>query len=462
MSEYQVWECQICGFLYDESQGWPEDGIAPGTRWADVPDDWTCPDCGVGKDDFDMVLAPTPPPSAVPTLTSAAPATKPAEPEAPLVIVGTGLAGYNLAREWRKLDTTTELIMISADDGCFYSKPLLSTAFAKQHTPDQLASASANDMAASLSATILTETEVLAINPAHNTLTTSGATIRYSQLALAVGAEPLQPPLKGSGLAHVYWVNDLQDYRRFYQASAGKKKILLIGAGLIGSEYANDLIQSGFEVDAVDPLASVLATLLPTAAAASVQHALERAGVRYHLGAVVDRIDRHGDGIVATLSNGQTLSADLVLSAIGVKARVALAASAGLIVDRGIQVDRHLATSVPNIFALGDCANVDGQLLYFVLPLMHAARALAHTLAGQPTRVNYPAMPILVKTTLFPVVVSPAPTGAQGEWIIEAQDEHGVKALFRDAAGKLIGFALTGSCVREKDTLQRQLPPLLS
>lgn len=49
------WQCVVCGFIYDEAEGWPEDGIEPGTRWEDVPEDWTCPDCGVGKEDFEMV-----------------------------------------------------------------------------------------------------------------------------------------------------------------------------------------------------------------------------------------------------------------------------------------------------------------------------------------------------------------------------------------------------------------------
>ena len=49
------WQCVVCGQIYDESQGWPDDGIAPGTRWEDVPADWLCPDCGVGKADFEMI-----------------------------------------------------------------------------------------------------------------------------------------------------------------------------------------------------------------------------------------------------------------------------------------------------------------------------------------------------------------------------------------------------------------------
>ncbi|MCF8470420.1 MAG: rubredoxin [Parvibaculum sp.] len=52
---FKKWECPTCGFVYDEAEGYPDDGLAPGTRWADVPDDWVCPDCGTLKSDFEMV-----------------------------------------------------------------------------------------------------------------------------------------------------------------------------------------------------------------------------------------------------------------------------------------------------------------------------------------------------------------------------------------------------------------------
>ena len=55
LTDYKVWQCVLCGFLYDEAVGMPEEGIAPGTRWADIPDDWMCPECSVGKSDFEMV-----------------------------------------------------------------------------------------------------------------------------------------------------------------------------------------------------------------------------------------------------------------------------------------------------------------------------------------------------------------------------------------------------------------------
>ena len=150
-----------------------------------------------------------------------------------------------------------------------------------------------------------------------------------------------------------------------------------------------------------------------------------------------------------------------MLSAIGVRANTALAETAGLTLNRGIVANRQLQTSDPNIYALGDCAEVDGQLLYYVMPLMTCARTLAKTLSGTPTPVAYGPMPVAVKVPVCPVQVSPAPRDVEGNWEIE-QDGHSVKALFRDKSGQLRGFALTGERVSEKMALQKELPPILA
>ena len=160
------------------------------------------------------------------------------------------------------------------------------------------------------------------------------------------------------------------------------------------------------------------------------------------------------------LDNQQVLDVDVVLSAIGLRGNNDLAQAAGLRLNRSIVVDRLLRTSDPNVYALGDCAEVDGLVLPFVMPLMQQARALAATLCGEQTAVSYPAMPVLVKTTSYPVVVSPPPFNAQGEWE-EQVLEGGVKALYK-SDDALLGFALTGSAVSEKQALAKLLPMLLA
>ena len=129
-------------------------------------------------------------------------------------------------------------------------------------------------------------------------------------------------------------------------------------------------------------------------------------------------------------------------------------------VGRNIVADRFLATSAPDVYTLGDCAEVEGWVLYYVAPLMASARALAKTLAGERTAVVYPAMPVTIKTPACPVVVSPPAPGSAGDWKISGATPD-VVAEFRGADGKLLGFALTGEGTKQKLALQKELPPLL-
>ncbi|KGU82191.1 FAD-dependent oxidoreductase [Pseudomonas mediterranea] len=380
---------------------------------------------------------------------------------APVVIVGTGLAGYNLAREFRKLDSETPLLLITADDGRSYSKPMLSTGFGKNKDADGLSMAEPGAMAEQLKAEVRTHTRISGIDPGHKRLWIGEEALNYRDLVLAWGAETVRVPVQGDAADLIFPINDLEDYARFRAAAAGKRRVLLLGAGLIGCEFANDLILGGYEVQLVAPCEQVMPTLLHPAAAVAVQAGLESLGARFHLGPVLNRLQRVADGLEAHLSDGQVIACDLVVSAIGLRPRIDLAAAAGLVVNRGVVVDRHLKTSHANIYALGDCAEVDGLNLLYVMPLMSCARALAQTLAGNPTAVGYGPMPITVKTPVCPLVVSPPPRGREGAWSVEGQGSD-IKALCRDAEGNLLGYALTGTAVTEKLALNKELPPLLA
>jgi rubredoxin-NAD+ reductase len=453
------WECIVCGLVYDEREGWPDDGIAPGTKWEDVPEDWLCPDCGVGKEDFELLeeaAVDDTPHHEEPVVDKVHP---------PVVILGTGLAGYGLAKEFRKHDEDTPLILITSDDGRSYSKPMLSTGYTKNHSADDLAQLDAGSMARMLKASVWTLTKVNEIDTRQQLIKVgdSQTAIHYGKLVLAVGAEVIRPPIEGDGLELVYSVNDLLDYGDFRTAVEKNdvKKVCLIGAGLIGCEYTNDLLNGGFQVEAVDPLGYCLPTLLPETAGKAVQAALEEKGAKFHFGPLVTAVNKSDSGVVVSLNNGETIDADIVVSAVGVRPRIGLAQASGIETNRGIVTNRLLETSAPNVYAMGDCAEVDGHVLVYVAPLMAAARALGKTLAGEPTEVTYPAMPVTIKTPACPVVVAPPAAGAEGEWQIEA-DGTNVKAEFRNASGELLGFALTGDATREKMALQKELPAILA
>jgi len=380
----------------------------------------------------------------------------------PIIIIGTGLAGYNLGKEFRKLDTTTPLLFITNDDGGFYSKPMLSNALAKEKKPNELVNFDAEKMASDLNAEIMTFTSVDGIDPSsHSVSTSQGDSLSYSKLVLATGARVVEPPLVGDGVELIYTVNSLQDYTKFRESLSFVQHVAIIGSGLIGCEFANDLLSAEYKVSIIGPDNLPLGRLLPPEAGSFMKERLASAGVDWHLGKTCTVVNKIGNKFELELTGDEILKADIVLSAIGLKPDTSLAEAAGLKVNRGIVVDRKLQASHPDIYALGDCAEVEGQVFLYVMPLMQGARALAKTLAGEVTDVTYPAMPTLVKTPLCPCTVAPPPAGSDGEWQIEQTDD-GVKALFIDKDGSLLGYALLGEAVSEKMALTKQLPVVMA
>jgi rubredoxin-NAD+ reductase len=379
--------------------------------------------------------------------------------QAPVVIVGTGLSGYTLAREFCKQDQETPVVLVTADDGASYSKPMLSTGFTKGKGADELIQASAAQMEEQQDVTVRTFVNVTGVDVNAHQLVMGDERLTYSKLVLAWGADLVRLSIPGDGAEQVRSINDLMDYRAFRQALDGGKRVAIMGAGLIGCEFANDLRNGGYQVDVIAPDDRVIPGLLPEAAAGAVLDGLTELGARFHLGTVVDHIATADNGLKLTLANGEELEADLVLSAVGLRPRKELAAEAGLKTGHGIVVNRALETSAPDVYSLGDCAEVDGMVLPYVMPLMACARALAKTLAGDRTEVAYGTMPVIIKTPCCPTAVCPPPTDAKGDWEVEAEGQN-VRALFRSADGTLLGFAVTGSHAVEKQALSREVPPI--
>ena len=374
----------------------------------------------------------------------------------PIVIVGSGLAGYTLLKEIRKRDAAVPVTLVTADDGAFYSKPNLSNALAAGKSAAALASASAEEMAAGQNATVLAHTRVTAIDPLGRRICSDRGELEYGKLVLALGADPLPHGLAGSGAAGVLAVNDLADYAAFRSAIDGKQRITVLGGGLIGCEFANDLAHAGFAVDVVHLGEWPLERLLPVEAGQRLADGLAALGVSWHFGRSATSVERTATGCQVVLDNGEILEADVVLSAIGLKPRTGLAQAAGIPVGRGIRTDRLLQTGAPNVYAMGDCAEVEGLNLPYVQPLMLQARALAATLAGMPTPVAYPAMPVMVKPPAHPVAALPPQAGAAGGWQVECGDT-GVCALHTDGSGRLQGFVLTGGETGRRSALLKEL-----
>lgn len=387
----------------------------------------------------------------------------------PIVIIGAGMAAYSLARELRKLDKTSRLTIVTADSGGSYAKPMLSNAFALNKQASQLVSASAEQMATQLGATIVANTVVQAIDAAAKTISTDNGVIEYSQLVLALGAQAIRLPLAGDAADRVLSINHVDDYavfRQHLEKIGGAARIAILGAGLIGCEFAEDLSAAGHHVTLVDPNARPLSALAAPALSKGLTEAWASRSIALELNTTASAIDALGNGALRlSLANGKHLEADIVLSAVGLRPSIALAQSAQLRTGRGIQIDKFGRTSDASIFALGDCAEYGsefggsgdhgdtgdnggsaagkpGTVMPYVAPLLAAARAIAATLAGTPTPIELKADAVIVKTPSYKLALLPPPIGITGAWA-EHHDGERTVAHFVDEQGMRRGFGLS-------------------
>ena len=368
--------------------------------------------------------------------------------EAAITIIGSGHAGISLARELRRLAPEQAIRVLTLEDGHYSYKPDLSKAFAAGKDAAGLIKNTADQLVEQLKIELKPHTRVTRIEPAAHRVWVGDEALDYSRLILATGASPIRLPLTGSAAEAVLTVNDREDYARFREALPAGAAVLIIGAGLIGCEFANDLSAHGHTVHVADLAGWPLPRLLPEVQGEALKAALTGLGVQWHLNTSITALEREAGGIRARFANGSEALVQVVLSAVGLKANTQLAAEAGLAVQGGIVVDALLQTSAPDVYALGDCVEINGRLLPYILPIAHGIKALSATLTGTPTRVKLPAMPVIVKTPICPTLVNPPPAVA-GQWEVTGTAPD-LEAVFKDAEGKPQGFALTGAAVSKR------------
>ncbi|MCB1755208.1 MAG: FAD-dependent oxidoreductase, partial [Gammaproteobacteria bacterium] len=276
------WICKTCGWIYDEAKGDPDSGIAPGTRFEDIPDDWYCPLCGVGKDDFITLEAYAAQKAAAPSPTQPRRAKGKVGGEDAVVIVGSGIAGWTVAEKLRELDPERTIAMITADDGSVYPKPTLSMAIAQGRTPKDLVEMSGPEMAERLNVTLQANTRVLGIKPKQKRITTAKGNVKYAELVIAMGAGQTRLPLAGNAADDVLRVNDLHSYRKMREKlKHGPRHVTLIGAGLIGVEFAEDLHAGGHKVTMLDLGDQLLGRLIPPQLAARLNRTFAAHGIEF-------------------------------------------------------------------------------------------------------------------------------------------------------------------------------------
>lgn len=236
----------------------------------------------------------------------------------PIMIIGSGFAAYQLVKALRRSDKQTLITVITTDDGHDYNKPDLSHVFTNKHMADALIRQTADNFAQDNEITIYTQTKVEMVDRhAQNVTTTKGDVLSYSKLVLATGASTFIPAMNGSAAKEVITLNSRIEYQAAQHKLDQAEHVLIIGAGLIGTELAMDLSTSGKTVSVVDPCDSVMQTMLPDAISAPLQKKLTQDGVKLHLNNTVQALEQTDFGIEVILSSGEQFLVDSVISASG-------------------------------------------------------------------------------------------------------------------------------------------------
>ncbi len=381
------------------------------------------------------------------------------------IVVGAGFAARQLIKNLRKQDSDCPIRLITADSGDEYSKPELSHVLSQQRRADDLTRMSAAQFAEEQRITLLPHTAVTGIDVAGRQVICDARRYDYHRLVLATGASAVLPRIPGH--EWMLTLNSQQEYRQAETRLMQARRILVVGAGLIGSELAMDMAQAGKHVVLADRASHLLSGLLPVDFSARLQTALLRQGVELLLHTELQRLEKTDAGLNVTLISGRTLEVDEVICAIGLRANTSLAAAAGLAVNRGIVTDNQLRTSDPHIYALGDCAEINGKLLPFLQPIQLTASIAANSIAAgtghganNPLQegnrsLTLPAMLIRVKTPLFPLQLAGETQNPQLVWHLIA-DDGGIVA--KGMAGEqLRAFVVGGDRMKEAFPLLRQL-----
>jgi nitrite reductase (NADH) large subunit len=312
-----------------------------------------------------------------------------ADPRAHLVVVGNGMAGCRAVEELLARDAGRYRVTIfGAEPHVNYNRIMLSPVLAGEKTFDDIV-INGHDWYQDNGIDLIASDPVVAVDRATKTATSkSGRTISYDKLLIATGSDPFIIPVPGKDLPGVISFRDMKDVDTMLAAAkAGEQQgggeAVVIGGGLLGLEAAHGLTLRGMKVTVIHLMSTLMERQLDEAAGWLLKTALEGRGQTILTGA--DTAEIYGDGKVegVRLKDGRDIPASLVVMAVGIRPSVALARDAGLDIGRGIKVDDHMVTSDPDVLAVGECVEHDGNVYGLVAPLWDMCRSLADGLVGK-------------------------------------------------------------------------------
>jgi nitrite reductase (NADH) large subunit len=364
----------------------------------------------------------------------------------PLVVVGNGMAAARLVEELTKTAQGRYAIAVIGDEPRLaYNRVLLSSVLAGETASHDIELKPASwwrDRGVTLKyGSLATEVDVgrRELKIAHE------ESIAFSKLVLATGSTPLRLNVPGADLAGVHTFRDSRDVDLLLTLAAQKKRVVVVGGGLLGLEAAYGVAKAGASVTLIHLMDRLMERQLDLPAAQLLKSLVERKGIEILLNANTARI--HGETGVegVELVDGRLIDTDAVIFAAGIRPNIALAKDAGISVNRGIVVDDCLQTGAPDIFALGECAEHRGVCYGLVEPAYEQAQALARHLAGKAAAYRGSVVATNLKVSGVSVFSAGDFAGAEGGETIELSDTAaGTYKKLVIADGRLTGAVLVG------------------
>lgn len=364
----------------------------------------------------------------------------------PLVIVGNGMAAARLVDELTKVALGRYAVaVIGEEPRLAYNRVLLSSVLAGETASHDIELRPAQwwrERGVTLKyGCVATEIDV----GRRELKIANEESIVFSKLVLATGSTPLRLGVPGADLAGVHTFRDSRDVDLLLTLAAQKKRVVVVGGGLLGLEAAYGLAKAGAQVALVHLMDRLMERQLDAPAADLLKTLVERKGIEILLNASTARI--HGETRVegVELADGRRIDADAVIFAAGIRPNVALAKDAGIPANRGIVVDDSLQTGAPDIFALGECAEHRGICYGLVEPAYEQARVLARHLAGGSASYGGSVVATNLKVSGVGVFSAGDFMGAEGSEAIVLSDARGgsYKKLVI-SGGRLTGAVLVG------------------
>lgn len=282
-----------------------------------------------------------------------------------VVVIGSGAGGLTVASNIRKYSDNHEITVITLEKHVAYSQCAIPYVIGGEiesfneiimHTPEFYRNLGINIITQSEVCEIVSSENIVRYSPLHSK--EKKFSLKYDSLVIATGGTPFIPPVEGTRLNGVFKVRTIEDGEKIKKWAENTKKAVVIGAGAIGLELGYGLRQIGMDVSVTEMLPQILPRSLDPDMAAKVQVYMEAAGVHILISKVLNKIS--GDERVEKVFVGdQTIDSDLVILSTGIRPSIELARMAGCeIGEMGVSVNDRMQTSIPNIYAVGDCVEV--------------------------------------------------------------------------------------------------------